>query len=237
MNVAVNKVETDNRKFSVVSFCKICLDRVRVFCREAVSLSREHWLKRSLSLTQAQTAVKRLPLWLPAIHKKTKTFDPSKQRGAFALIVVGQGTDRKYLLQWNAKWGVFNMIGGKLDNTKGDNNSLTRTICRELEEELGLKSPGECCIVRELKRVQMQQFSQRDQTIKDYDFSVFEVDLFPQLPGDQSKLTGAARWLSTNRENVFASREEVNNLKTASGRPISTTTWRLLNAVGELSSC
>ena len=63
--------------------------------------------------------------------------EPNKQYSAFALITMEEGEERKYLLQWNARWGVFNLIGGKLDNERGDNNSLARTIYREIEEDYG----------------------------------------------------------------------------------------------------
>jgi len=155
-------------------------------------------------------------------------------RSAFAIIATGEGEDRKYLLQWNPKWEMFNLVGGKLDNSKGDNDSLMRTIQRELNEELGLKPEEEYLIVRELQQIELQQFSYRDQVTKNYLFSVFEVELFPRLPIDPRMRINAARWLSTGRENIFVSQSELNNLVTHSGWPISITARRILQEIGEI---
>jgi 8-oxo-dGTP pyrophosphatase MutT (NUDIX family) len=155
------------------------------------------------------------------------------QHGAFALITIGQDQDRQYLLQWNANWGMFNLIGGKIDNSKGDENSFTRTIQRELEEELGLQGPEECSIVRELQQVQMRQYSHREHVVKDYYFCIFEVDLFPKLPVNRESLNHSVRWLSTGRENIFVSDNEIERLCTVSGRPISPTTRSILREMGE----
>lgn len=155
------------------------------------------------------------------------------QRGAFALITIGQDRDRQYLLQWNANWGMFNLIGGKIDNSKGDKDSFILTIQRELEEELGLQGPEECRIVRELKQVQMQQYSHREHVVKDYYFCIFEVDLFPRLPVNRESLNHSVRWLSTGRENIFVSDIEIESLCTVSGRPISPTTRSILREMGE----
>lgn len=159
---------------------------------------------------------------------------PGVQYSAFALIMAERDHEKRYLLQWNGKWQVFNLIGGKLDNCKGDDNSLARTIYRELEEELGLHRETECLIVNQLKEIELQQFSYREQRKKSYHFGIFEVDLFPVLNMSAAKKISAARWLSTGRENVFVSRTEIENLCTWDGRPISATTRAILRAVGEL---
>lgn len=158
---------------------------------------------------------------------------PCEQYSAFALIAVGEKAGRQYLLQWNIHWQMFNLIGGKLDNAKGDDNSLARTIRRELEEELGLRGPEECLVVRELEQVNMWQFSLREKKMKSYHFSIFEVDLFPTLPISRENVTYAARWLSTSRENIFVTRQEIESLRTRLGRPISATTRHILQAMGE----
>lgn len=161
--------------------------------------------------------------------------NPAIQYSAFALITVDEGDERLYLLQWNDKWHLFNLIGGKLDNSKGDNNSLARTIYRELEEELGLRSQEEFLILNQVLDIDMKQYSHRENRSKLYHFSVFEVDLFPRLPMSQDQRTYAARWLSTGRENIFSSKDEIIKLKTKDGRPISPTTKAILLALGELT--
>lgn len=160
--------------------------------------------------------------------------EAGKQYSSFALIMAQRGEQKLYLLQWNQKWQVFNLIGGKLDNEKGDDNSPARTIYRELEEELGLRREEECLIVNLIQHINMKQFSFREQREKEYHFSIFEVDLFPRLNLDQSTKIGATRWLSTGRENIFVSKSEIENLSTLGGRPISITTRQILRQLGEL---
>ena len=159
--------------------------------------------------------------------------DQSKQYGAFALIRADKDSQPHYLLQWNKKWGLFNLIGGKLDNNQGDDCSLARTIYRELEEELGLKPEEECLIVNLIQEVEMRQFSYREQRYKDYFFGIFEIDLFPRLPISPERKISAARWLATESRNQFISREEIENLCTKDGCPISVTTRRIMQSIEE----
>ncbi len=158
------------------------------------------------------------------------------QESAFAIIAIGQKNERRYLLQWNANWQMFNLIGGKVDNNKGDGNCLRRTIERELEEELGVVCPQECQVGRELGQLKMQQFSHREQMVKNYHFALFDVKILPNLPIDSESPHYFARWLSTGRENIFVSADEVQNLSTVGGRPISATTRHVLQVLGEISS-
>ncbi|KAA3664044.1 MAG: PAS domain-containing protein [Chloroflexi bacterium] len=161
--------------------------------------------------------------------------EPEKQYGAFALIKAEKEYQPHYLVQWNQKWGLYNLIGGKLDNDKGDDCSLARTIYRELEEELGLKPEEECLIINLMKEIEMRQFSHREQRYKDYFFGIFEVDLFPRLPMSAMRKISAARWLSTENINNFISRQEIENLCTRDGHPISVTTRRILQHIEECS--
>jgi 8-oxo-dGTP pyrophosphatase MutT (NUDIX family) len=156
------------------------------------------------------------------------------QRSAFAVIAMGQDVDRRYLLQWNANWGMFNLIGGKVDNNKGDANSFRHTIERELEEELGITCPKECQVGKELGQIHMKQFSQREKVFKTYHFALFDVQILPNLPISQDSPHYFARWLSTGRENIFVSSSEIQNLRTVCGRPISATTRHILQALGEI---
>jgi 8-oxo-dGTP pyrophosphatase MutT (NUDIX family) len=130
-----------------------------------------------------------------------------KQNSAFAFIAVGVGLERRYLLQWNETWHVFNLIGGKLDNSRGDSGLLSYAIQRELEEEIGLQSGEDFEIGPCLKIVKMCQYSRREKKLKRYEFGIFAVTLFPHL-NEINWPNYAARWLSTHHENVFASAEE-----------------------------
>ncbi|MBK8988592.1 MAG: hypothetical protein IPM39_21400 [Chloroflexi bacterium] len=159
---------------------------------------------------------------------------PDIERSALAFIAIGEGQNRSYLLQWNAQWGVFNLIGGKVDNARGDSNSFMRAICREIEEEMGLTSPHDCYIVKELKQIYLRQFSQRYKMLKNYHFCVFAIDIFPELPLDRRRQYTFARWLSTGRENVYVSAEEICQLRTKDNRPISMTTRYILQMLDEI---
>jgi 8-oxo-dGTP pyrophosphatase MutT (NUDIX family) len=156
------------------------------------------------------------------------------QKSAFAIITNGQKSGRRYLLQWNVNWRMFNLIGGKIDNSKGDDNCFRRTIERELEEELGVICPQECQVGEQLGQLRLQQYSHREQFVKNYHFVLFDAKVLPNLPIDWESPHYFARWLSTGRENVYVSADEIQNLSTVSGRPISATTRHILQVIGEI---
>ena len=160
--------------------------------------------------------------------------DQSIERSALALIAAGSGKERKYLLQWNVRWEVFNLIGGKVDNSRGDEDSFIRAIRREIEEEMGLSSPQDCYIVEETKQIYLRQYSRRDKVLKNYHFCVFVVEIFPRLRLESSGPKMFARWLSTGRENVYVTAAEICRLRTQDGRPISLTTRYILQAMNEI---
>lgn len=148
---------------------------------------------------------------------------------SFALITAGQGESRRFLLQWNSKWGVFNLIGGKIDNLKGDENSFLHAIQRELEEEMGIIYPQDYVIEQELKHIFLSQYSQRHRMFKNYHFCVFTVNIFPDLHTGNVEF---AQWLSTGRPNIFTSKEEIFQLRTYQNSPISRTTKLILQEIG-----
>ncbi|MCB9420618.1 MAG: NUDIX hydrolase [Ardenticatenaceae bacterium] len=203
------------------------------------------WFVRSLSLLLCKipghcTPQQRVPL-MTEPYKKLEEIARARtralaqvQQSAFAIIAIGQENERRYLLQWNANWQMFNLIGGKVDNNKGDNNCFRRTIERELEEELGIICPQECRVGRELGQLRLQQYSHRQKTIKNYQFALFDVQILPNLPIDWDSPHYFARWLSTGRENIFVSADEIQNLSTVNGRPISATTRHVLQFIGEV---
>lgn len=155
---------------------------------------------------------------------------------SFALITAGHGDTRRYLLQWNAKWGVFNLIGGKVDNTRGDDNSFAHALQRELAEEMGLNYPQDYVIKKELKHIHISQYSQQHRTFKNYHFCVFVIDIFPNLFGDEMREHCYAHWLSTGSHNVYSTKEEIIQLRTYQNRPISRTTKLILQELGEIFS-
>lgn len=159
-----------------------------------------------------------------------------RQRSSFALVTVGSGEDRKYMLQWNANWGMFNLIGGRIDNDKGDRDSFARTIQRELREELGLQSPKDYRIVKEFKPLHRRQFSRRQYVFKDYEFRVFLIELLPRHPVNREEYEFYAQRLSGDRENILVSRAEIERLRTVTNRPISETTRMILQDLGEINA-
>ncbi|MEM7331579.1 MAG: AAA family ATPase [Chloroflexota bacterium] len=159
-----------------------------------------------------------------------------RQRSSFSLITVGVGDDRKYLLQWNANWGMFNLVGGRLDNEKGDKDSFARTIQRELNEELGLTSHKDYRITKEFKPLFKRQFSRRQNVFKDYEFRVFKIELLPRHPMTVEDYHLFENRLSSERENILVSRAEIERLRSFDNRPISETTRAILQDLGEIPS-
>lgn len=156
------------------------------------------------------------------------------QRAAFALITTEYEHGRYYLLQWNPKWNCYNFIGGKIDNDSGDNNDLSRAIRREIAEEIGIGNLEDVFEEQEIEQVCFWQFSKREKRYKSYQFSIFRIQLFPNLPVDRQKMKRALRWLSTKHNNIYVSSEEIGRLKTNCGKPISRTVQRVLLKLGEL---
>ncbi|MDX1415814.1 MAG: AAA family ATPase [Candidatus Promineifilaceae bacterium] len=157
-----------------------------------------------------------------------------RQRSAQALVTVGQGDARKYLMQWNPHWERFNLVGGRVNNDKGDKDSFARALQRKLAEELGLHSPKDYRIVRERQPIIQQQFSRREQVFKDYEFRLFEIEFLPGHPRDSEEFGRYAQRFLDQYENVLLSRIEIQHLRTATGRPISETVRMILQAIGEV---
>ena len=193
------------------------------------------WAKR-LALCCALVSGKQAIEGVERPLELTETLGALRQPSAFALITVGSGQERKYLLQWNANWDMFNLVGGKIDNAKGDRDSFARTIQRELLEELGLRSPKDYRIAREFKPLLQRQFSRREFVFKEYEFRIFQIELLPRHPMTREEYEWFAQRLSGDRENILVSRTEIERLRTAANRPISETTRLILQALGEITT-
>lgn len=216
-------------------FLNIPAEKVRLGLVRFLSFMLTQLSRLNLVSTHRSNSLMREPYrQLEEIARKRALVRKRVQRSAFAIITMGQATDRRYLLQWNANWSMFNLIGGKVDNAKGDADSFRHTIEREIEEELGIIYPNECRVGKELGQIRMKQFSQREKIVKTYHFALFDVQILPDLPISHNSPHYFARWLSTGRENIFVSAREIQNLITDCGRPISTTTRYILQALGEL---
>lgn len=193
------------------------------------------WSKR-MALCCALVSGKRAVEEVKRPHDVSDVLGALRQRSALALVTVGSGEDRKYLLQWNNNWEMFNLVGGKIDNEKGDRDSFARAMQRELHEELGLKSPKDYRIIKELKPVLKQQFSRREYVFKDYEFRLFQIEFLPRHPQTREEYDRFAQRLSPDRENVLLSRAEIERLRTYGNRPISETTRMILQELGEIDA-
>lgn len=197
-------------------------------------LDHSQWPKR-LALCSALVAGKQAVQVGERPLEVTQMLGKLRQQSAFALATIGNGDKRKYLLQWNDNWGMYNLIGGKLDNDKGDKASFARTIQRELNEELGLRSHKDYRIVKEFKPLLTRQFSRRQNVFKDYEFRVFQIELLPRHPMSPEEFDFFAQRLSPERENILVSRAEIERLRTLDNRPISETTRMVLQELGEIA--
>ncbi len=159
-----------------------------------------------------------------------------RQRSAMALVTVGQGDKRKYLMQWNEGWDRFNLVGGRVNNVQGDRDSFARALQRKLAHELGLKCPKDYRIKKELSPVVRQQFSRRQHVFKDYEFRLFEIEFLPRHPRNEAEFLRFAQRISTENENVLVSQTEILHLRTLEGRPISDTARLILQEIGEIKT-
>lgn len=93
---------------------------------------------------------------------------------------------------------------------------------------------GKLLIEQEIRQIRLWQYSAREERFKPYLFSIFEINFFPNLPVEKQRIKRALRWLSSKHENAYVSQEEIINLKTTSGKPISKTVRRILIELGEI---
>jgi 8-oxo-dGTP pyrophosphatase MutT (NUDIX family) len=157
-----------------------------------------------------------------------------RERSAFALISVGTGNERKYLVQWNDNWKMFNLVGGKMDSLQ-DKESFARTVLREIREELGIRSE-DCRITQNYRPVLLHQFSKRDHVFKDYEFQLFQIEFLPKHPANPPEFALLSAGFSPEHQNRLVSLVEVEHLVTLDRRPISDTTKIILIALGEIES-
>lgn len=197
--------------------------------------SWQPWAKR-LALCAALVSGKHAMESGKQPYKTQDTLNSTRQQSALAIITVGSGGKRKYLVQWNKNWDMFNLVGGKIDNNKGDRNSFARAIQRELWEELGLKSPKDYRIIKEFKPIYQRQFSRRQHVFKDYEFRIFQVELLPRHPISDDEYRWFAQRFSSERENILVSGSEIERLVTFDNRPISDTTRMILQELGEITA-
>ncbi len=145
------------------------------------------------------------------------------QRAAFAYITESNRDELRILLRWNNNWQMYNFIGGKLDNHKGDQDDFVKTLQRELFEETGLNVSAETYSVHQLKELHLRQYSEHEKREKNYHFCVFEVRLHSEAH---------LEILENDQKNILITLQEINKLKTETGFPISPTTRYILAEIG-----
>ncbi|HEX5270658.1 MAG TPA: NUDIX domain-containing protein [Gemmataceae bacterium] len=138
-----------------------------------------------------------------------------QSQGSFALVRRPGRGGTEYLVQWNAKWRALNLVGGH----RRPDESFRDCVCRELAEELGLRSgagarvAGLPCAHREYT-----DFSDSAGEETAYTMELFEVGLTP----------AAERQVSADPQNAWVSEAEVRAGRADDDRPISRTTGRLV---------
>jgi len=145
-----------------------------------------------------------------------------KEQSAVSVIRSGRGANRKYLLQWNHNWKMYNLIGGKMDAGR-DSGLFAKTLQNELWEELQIKIGQDYKIAHEYPTIYLTQFSRRDLVFKDYEFHVFEVELV-----DESVIEHSS--------NLYVTPAEIESLRTSGGEPISETVLNILSRIGQIEA-
>lgn len=155
------------------------------------------------------------------VDKKLIVSNDAVQQAAFAYIAIEDRGDLYYLLRWNKNWRMYNLIGGKLENCKGDDGDLYKTLRRELFEEIGLNGK-ENYGVQELVQVNIRQFSQREKRHKNYHFIVYAVDIYS---------VELRTKIIKDPQNIVVNITELKTLQTVNGKPISKTARHILEEI------
>ena len=169
----------------------------------------------------------------PQMGKVAQSWEAFWQRGhqqaAFALIWYQDVTTLHYLLRWNEKWQMFNLVGGKVEAEDGGN--IRQTMRRELIEELGVLGISLCDVLRKKTAVSLQQYSPRRGHMQGYTFHLFERELAPT----SHFISAVDQALNTGHEiNIWVRADEIRQLKTDDGRRISPTTHKILRRLDHL---
>lgn len=161
-------------------------------------------------------------------------YEELKEKSSFAIVRVGKGGSRKYLVQYNEHWKMYNFVGGKMG--KDDQDIAAKTLTRELDEELGINVDIDYKIINMKGPIEKRQFSRRQDVFKDYRFYLFEVEFLPIHPSNEKEFYRFAdAAFETDRENILVSLDEIQNQKTTSNEPISDTVEMLLREIGEIT--
>jgi hypothetical protein len=140
-----------------------------------------------------------------------------------AVIERSANGQRQWLVQWNAAWKAYNLVGGH----KRGRESYRECLVRELGEELELEPLVDYTVDAESDhRLEFEAWSERAHQLTYYEMELFRVQLTP----------AAELRVNTNPDNRWLTDKEIINKQTHDGQPVSETIYRLLESVGELGT-
>lgn len=140
---------------------------------------------------------------------------------ALALIRRTSGGETEYLTQWNNGWQALNFVGGH----RRAEETFRACLCRELEEELGLRDGVDCQVEEHpLAHLEYTAFSRSAQ-----EESLYVVELFSV----QLNESAMAR-VNPAPENAWVNEAESRAGRTSAGRAVSATVPLLLSKAGLL---
>lgn len=140
---------------------------------------------------------------------------------ASVALIVRRQTESEWLLQWNAAWNCFNLIGGH----KREDESFRDCLIREIDEELHLHVARDYRIAAKPQlELGYLAFSKRAQCETQYEVLVYPVDL--EVSAERQAMLEQAE-----ENNRWVSESEIDSGKTRDGATISDMTARVLRAV------
>jgi 8-oxo-dGTP pyrophosphatase MutT (NUDIX family) len=129
-----------------------------------------------------------------------------------------------YLVQWNANWQRYSLVGGH----KRDDETFRDCLIRELAEELGLRVDADPAVSDQpVVRAEYTCWSESARQETHYEIELFDVTVrtpFVLAQIDDNQLN---RWVSLG---------EIRNARCDDGRPIDASVDRLLRKTGDLPS-
>ncbi len=143
-------------------------------------------------------------------------------RGAFAIFRSETPEGPRWLVNWNAGWQAWHLVGGHL----APGEAARACAIREVAEELGLTVGEHYTLAAEpAARLQYEAVSRRTSTATRYRMALFAATL---------TAAGEAR-LAGRRDLAWVTAAEIAAGRAADGRPVSETTARLVAPLGPVT--
>lgn len=121
-----------------------------------------------------------------------------------------------WLLQWNAKWRIYSLVAGHLENGESHRECILREVC----EELGLDQDIEFSVSLEARaRMEFEDWSESANEQTAYTMELFDAELLAATAYRKVEKGPLNRWVTET---------EIDSLQCADGKPISATVMRLL---------